>query len=76
MLNGKVMIIHLVVGWIKEDVVTQKVGYFSQKLSYFLPYFPSKNQIKVELNLSNYTTKSDLKRVGSVDILQIAKNII
>ena len=52
------------------------MGYFSQKLSYFLPYFPSKNQIKVELNLSNYTTKSDLKSARSFNILQIAKNII
>ena len=30
-------------------------------MNYFSPYGHSKNKIEVELNLSNYATKSDLK---------------
>ena len=37
-------------------------------MSYFLgPYARSKNKIKVELDLSNHATKSDLKYAISVD---------
>ena len=52
MLNGKVMIIHLIVGLIKR--------YCYIKMSYFPPYGHSKN--KIESDLSNYATKRDLKR--------------
>ena len=31
------------------------------------PYSHNKNKIKVELDLSNYATKSDLKRVISIN---------
>ena len=31
-------------------------------MSYFPPYGHSKNKIEVELDLSNYATKSDLKK--------------
>ena len=54
MLNGKVMIIHLIVGLIKR--------YFYIKMSYFPPYGHSKNKIEVESDLSNYATKRDLER--------------
>ena len=42
-------------------------------MSYFLEPFTSKNKVQVELNLSNYATKSDLKNATSVDILHFAK---
>ena len=42
-------------------------------MSYFPPYGHSKNKIEVELDLSNYATKSDLKKATSVDTSQFAK---
>ena len=54
MLNGKVMIIYLIVRLIK------KTSFY--KMSYFLEaYSRSQSKIKGELNLSNYPTKSNLK---------------
>ena len=42
-----------------------------------MSYFPSdsysKNKIEVQLDLSNYATKSDLKNANCVDTSQIAK---
>ena len=54
MVNGKVVISHLIVGLIKR--------YCYIKMSYFTPYGHSKNKIEVESDLSNYATKRDLKR--------------
>ena len=45
-------------------------------MSYFPPYDHSKTEMKIELDLSNYTTKSDLKSTTEVDTLQFAKNMI
>ena len=43
-------------------------------MNYFLePYSRSKNKIKVELDLSNYATKSDLKNTAGVGTLLFAK---
>ena len=36
--------------------------------TYYPPYKNSSNNIKVELNLSNYTTKNDLKNITHVDV--------
>ena len=33
-------------------------------MSYFRPYSYSKNEIEVQLDLSNYSTKSDLNAAG------------
>ena len=35
---------------------------------YFSPYRSSRNNIKVELHLSSYATKTDLKNVTHVDV--------
>ena len=43
-------------------------------MSYFLPYNHSKNNIEVELDLSNYATKYELEKVKVVDTSQSAKN--
>ena len=56
MLNGKVMIIHLIVGLIKK---------MSQ---YFPPYGSSSKNIKVELDLGNYEMKKDVKDITHVDV--------
>ena len=43
------------------------------KMSYFAPYCYSKKKIEVELDLSDYWTKSDLKNATGVDKSQFAK---
>ena len=42
-------------------------------MSYCPPRSYSKNKIKVELNLSNYVTKSELKNATGIDTSQFAK---
>ena len=49
-----------------------------KKILYKRTYFPesvsySKNKMKVKLDLSNYTTKSEVKRAGGVDTSNFAK---
>ena len=63
--DGKVMIMDLIVG---------SISYCYTKMRYFPgPYIRSKNKIKVELDLSNYATKSDLKKAKGVDTTDFAK---
>ena len=66
MSNEKAMIILLKVGLIKKILVF-KMSYFPE------PYKRSRNKIKVELYLSNYAAKSDLKSTTGVDTLKFAK---
>ena len=49
MSNGKVMIIHVIVGVIKKILFIKK--------SYFPPYTHSKHKIEFALGLSNYAKK-------------------
>ena len=44
-------------------------------MSYFPLHSHSKNKIEVELDLSNYATKSNLKNVTVVDVSQFAKKM-
>ena len=44
-------------------------------MGYFPLHSHSKNKIEVELDLSNYATKSNLKNVTVVDISQFAKKM-
>ena len=67
-LSGNVMIFHLIVRKIKK-IFLYKISYFPE------PYIHSKSKIKVELDLSNYTTKSDLKSATGVDASKIAKKV-
>ena len=41
-------------------------------MSYFPPYNNSSNNIKVELDLSNYATKDDVKNITHVDVSSFA----
>ena len=65
MLNEKPTIIFVIIGLIK------KISLY--KMNYFLEPNTSKNKIELELNLSNYATKSDLKIATSVDTSNFAK---
>ena len=42
------------------------------KMSYYPPYKSSNNNIKVELDLSNYATKDDVKNITHVDVSSYA----
>ena len=44
------------------------------KMSYYPPYKISSNNIKVELDLANYATKTDLKNITHVDVSSFASN--
>ena len=66
MSNGKAMIIHLIVGLIKKTSL-YKMSCFSE------PYIRSKSKTKVEFDLSNYATKSDLKCTTGVNTSDFAK---
>ena len=41
-------------------------------MSYYPPYKSSSNNVKVELNLTNYATKTDLKIITHVDVSSFA----
>ena len=41
-------------------------------MSYYPPYKSSSNNIKVELKLSNYATKNDLKNITYIDVSSFA----
>ena len=41
-------------------------------MSYYPPYRSSRNNIKVELDLSNYVTKDDVKNITHVDVSSFA----
>ena len=42
------------------------------KMSYYPPYKSSSNNVKVELDLTNYATKMDLKNITHVDVCSFA----
>ena len=42
------------------------------KISYYSPYKSSSNNVKVELDLTNYATKTDLKNITHVDVSSFA----
>ena len=54
------MIIHSIIGLIKKTLYKMS--------QYFLPCRSSGRKIKVELDLSSYATKTDLKNVTHVDV--------
>ena len=60
MSNGKVMIIHLIVGLIKKTLY--KMSQYFPK-----PYEPFGGDINVKVDLSNYATKADIKNISHVD---------
>ena len=41
-------------------------------MSYYAPYKSFSNNVKVELDLTNYTTKTDLKNITHVDVSSFA----
>ena len=66
MLNGKALIILLIVGLINTKQL-YKVSFLPELHTH------SKNKIEIELDLSNYATKSDLKIATDVNTSDFAK---
>ena len=44
--------------------------------TYYPPYKSSSNNIKVELDLTNYATKTDLKNIMHVDVSSFASKML
>ena len=65
MLNGKVIIIILIVGLIKNT--SYKISQYHPK-----PYRSFGWNVKVELDLSSYATKAELKNATGIDISKFA----
>ena len=59
MLNGKDTMVGLIVGSIKKNII--------QMTEYFPKLKSLGGKVKVELYLSNYATKTDLKNVTGID---------
>ena len=64
MLNGKDMIIHLIVRLMKKSLY--------QTSRYFPPYRSFGGNVKIELDLSSYATKTNLGNVTHVDVSNFA----
>ena len=60
MSNGKVIIVHLIVGLTKKTLY--KMSQYFPK-----PYKPFGGDINVKVDLSNYATKDDIKNITHVD---------
>lgn len=68
MWSGTVMRIPLI-AWQMKNISLYKMSYNPK------PYSNCKNKTKVELNLSRYATKSNLKRTTAIDASKFAKKI-
>ena len=66
------MIIHLIVGLIKEIWFKERKKDIIKMTQYYPPYRSSSNNIKVKLDLVNYATKTDLKNITHVDVSSFA----
>ena len=69
MLNGKVIIIHLIVGLIKMTLY--KASQYFHKL-----YKSLVGNINAKVDLTNYTTKLDLKNTTAVDTSKLAAKLV
>ena len=67
MLNGKVMIFHLIAGLIRR--ILYKMSQYFPK-----PYEHFGGDINVKVELSNYATKADLKKATGIDTSNLALN--
>ena len=45
-------------------------------MSYYPPYKSSNNNVKVELDLTNYATKTNLKNITHVDVSSLLVKLI
>ena len=55
-----------------EEIIGSFYDKELQNISYYPPYKSSSNNVKVELDLTNYATKTDLKNITHVDVSSFA----
>ena len=69
MSNGKVMIVHLIAGLIKKIQSNEWIQFHCIKMSQYFPkpYEPFGGDSNVKVDLSNYSTKVDIKNISHVD---------
>ena len=75
MSNGKVMIVHLIAGLIKKDFVWfYQLQFHCIKMSQYFPktYESNGGDIDVQVDLSNYATKTDIKNISHIDTSRFA----
>ena len=81
MLNGRVMIIHLIAGLIKKTLCDSIVRVSKTLVAFqrikMSKYFPKPfrsfgRNINVKVDLSNYATKADIKNISHVDTSSFA----
>ena len=65
MSNGKVIVVHLIVGLTKKTLY--KMSQYFPK-----PYKPFGGDINVNVDLSNYVTKADIKNISHADTSNFA----
>ena len=58
--------------WIDKANLVQRTSKDIKMSQYYPPYRSSSNNIKVELNLANYATKTDLNNITHVDVSSFA----
>ena len=66
MLNGKVIIIHLIAGLIKK-IQCDSIDCIKTSQYFPKPYEPFGGDINIKVDLSNYATKADIKNTSHVD---------
>ena len=69
--NGQVIIIALTFGLIRK---IQYLYILHKDASIFKQFEPSRRNVKIELDPTNYATKSNLKETTSVDTSNLATN--
>ena len=59
------------------NIIKQSLVYKTYKMStYYPPYKSSSNNIKVELDLTNYATKTELKNITHTDVISFVVKLI
>ena len=69
----KLLVVFMIKNYKKLNFSLQNVcSKDNYKMSYYPPYKSSSNKVKVELDLTNYATKTDLKNITHVDVSSFA----
>ena len=72
MWNRKGVLIHLIAGLIKKRLNWMKLSCIKMSQYFPKPYEPFSGDINVEVDLSDYATKADLKHETGIDTSKLA----
>ena len=62
----KLLVVFMIKNYKKLNFSSQNIRNY--KMSYYPPYKSSSNSVKIELDLTNYAIKTDLKNITHVDV--------